>query len=94
MSKFLEGEALRERREQLYQSWDILKERTRRQLYPLAELKAMLKKAHCPVEPAEIGLESGQFIHGIATAQLIRNRYTILDAVCELGLSKALLSFL
>ena len=54
----------------------------------------MLKKAHCPTVPAEIGLPCGQFVHGVATAQLIRKRYTILDAVYELGLSKALLSAL
>jgi len=94
LDKFLEGEALRERRELFYRNWNVLRERTRRQLYPLAELKAMLKKAHCPTAPAEIGLESGQFVHGVATAQLIRKRYTILDAVYELGLSKALLAAL
>ena len=94
LDKFLEGEALRERRELLYRNWDVLQERLRRQLYPLAELKAMLKKAHCPTTPAEIGLESEQFIHGVAAAQLIRKRYTILDVVYELGLSKALISCL
>ena len=54
----------------------------------------MLRKANCPTTPAEIGLESGQFVHGVAAAQLIRKRYTILDVVYELGLSKALLSCL
>ena len=44
--------------------------------------------------PAEIGLESGQYVHGVAAAQLIRKRYTILDLVYELGLSKALLAAL
>lgn len=54
----------------------------------------MLKAAHCPASPAEIGLESGQYVHGVAAAQLIRKRYTILDLVYELGLSKALLAAL
>ena len=94
LDKFLEGEALRERRELLYRNWNVLRERLRQQLYPLAELKAMLRKANCPTTPAEIGLESGQFVHGVAAAQLIRKRYTILDVVYELGLSKALLSCL
>ena len=53
-----------------------------------------LKAAHCPASPAEIGLESGQYVHGVAAAQLIRKRYTILDLVYELGLSKALLAAL
>ena len=94
LSKFLEGEKLAERRELIYRNWDALKERTQKQLYPLAELKAMLKAAHCPASPAEIGLESGQYVHGVAAAQLIRKRYTILDLVYELGLSKALLAAL
>ena len=94
LSKFLEGEKLAERRELVYRNWDALKERTQKQLYPLAELKAMLKAAHCPASPAEIGLESGQYVHGVAAAQLIRKRYTILDLVYELGLSKALLAAL
>ena len=94
LDKFLEGDALRERRELVYRNWDELRKRVREQLYPLAELKAMLRKAHCPVSPAEIGLESGPFIHGVAAAQLIRKRYTVLDLVYELGLSKALLSCL
>ena len=46
----------------------------------------MLKKANCPVTPAEIGLSREQFLHGIKTAQLIRNRYTILDLLYEAGL--------
>ena len=46
----------------------------------------MLKKANCPVTPAEIGLSREQFLHGIRTAQLIRNRYTILDFLYEAGL--------
>ena len=94
MSKFLEGDALRERREQLYDSWEFLREATQRQLFPLAELRKKLEAAHCPVLPAQIGLPAGQFLHGVAAAQLIRTRYTILDAVYELGLMKVLLQFL
>ncbi len=94
MSKFLEGDALRERREQLYDSWEFLREATQRQLFPLAELRKKLEAAHCPVLPAQIGLPAGQFLHGVVAAQLIRTRYTILDAVYELGLMKVLLQFL
>ncbi len=92
LAKFLEGEALAERRESIYRNWEILRKRVRQQLYPLHELKAMLKKANCPTEPQEIGLTPGQFIHGIAAAQLIRKRYTVLDAIYELGLSRVILS--
>ena len=51
----------------------------------------MLKKAKCPTAPAEIGLAPGQFIHGVKTAQLIRKRYTLLDALDECGVMDAML---
>ena len=44
------------------------------------------KAASCPAAPADIGLGNEQFKHGILAAQLIRNRYTILDVLDELGL--------
>ena len=46
----------------------------------------MFRAASCPAAPAEIGLGDAQFTHGILGAQLIRNRYTILDLLDELGL--------
>ena len=46
----------------------------------------MFRAASCPVAPAEIGLDAAQFEHGVLAAQLIRNRYTILDVLDELGL--------
>ena len=46
----------------------------------------MLLEAGCPVTPAQIGLSREQFLHGIRTAQLIRNRYTVLDFLYEAGL--------
>ena len=65
---------------------DCLPEKLKKQLYPYEELKGMLQKSHCPVTPAEIGLSREQFLHGIKTAQLIRNRYTVLDLLYEAGL--------
>jgi glycerol-1-phosphate dehydrogenase [NAD(P)+] len=46
----------------------------------------MFRAASCPVAPADIGLDAAQFRHGVLAAQLIRNRYTILDVLDELGL--------
>ena len=46
----------------------------------------MLKKAHCPTSPAEIGLTRDLFLYAIPTAQLIRVRYTILDLLYKCGL--------
>ena len=86
MAKFLTGDALTERRELIFSHWDALAGRVAACLIPFDTLKAMFRAASCPVAPAEIGLDADQFRHGILAAQLIRNRYTILDVLDELGL--------
>ena len=86
MAKFLTGDALAERRELIFAHWDALSARTAESLIPFDTLKAMFRAASCPVAPSEIGLDAEQFRHGILAAQLIRNRYTILDVLDELGL--------
>ena len=86
MAKFLSGDALTARRELIFAHWDALAARTAACLIPFDTLKAMFRAASCPVAPAEIGLDADQFRHGILAAQLIRNRYTVLDVLDELGL--------
>jgi glycerol-1-phosphate dehydrogenase [NAD(P)+] len=86
MAKFLAGKALSERRELIFAHWNALAARTAECLIPFNTLKAMFRAASCPVAPSGIGLDARQFRHGILAAQLIRNRYTILDVLDELGL--------
>ena len=86
MGKFLNGEAMTARRELIFAHWDALAKRTAECLIPFDTLKTMFRAASCPVAPAEIGLDAAQFKHGVLAAQLIRNRYTILDVLDELGL--------
>ena len=86
MGKFLAGDAMAARRELIFAHWDALVKRTAECLIPFDTLKAMFRAASCPTAPEDIGLGSDQFEHGILAAQLIRNRYTILDVLDELGL--------
>ena len=86
MSKHLCGEKLAERRKLIGSVWEKMCRDVKERLMPYDEAVAVLKKAGCPVTPAEIGLSWEQFIHGIKTAQLIRRRYTILDLLYEMGL--------
>ncbi len=86
LGKFLEDDALAARRQTIYDSWDSLRRQIAGQLYPLPELKTMLRSVGAPVDPADIGLSQEQFAGAFARAQLIRNRYTVLDLVYELGL--------
>lgn len=86
MSKFLPAEELLKKRELIYQNWEKIGTRMKEQLFTMAEFKDLLAKAHCPISPEEIGLSREQYLHGVQTAQLIRNRYTNLDLLQEAGL--------
>lgn len=91
MAKFMEEEALLARRELFCKHWDTICRRVKAHLIPADEARIMLRNAGCPTTPAEIGLAPGQFIHGVRTAQLIRKRYTLLDALEECGIMEFML---
>jgi len=84
-AKHLDEKALRERLQLVRESWQDLRERTLAQLYPYAELRRMFLEANCPVRPDEINLSRERVRDTAPVAQLIRNRYTILDLAFELG---------
>jgi glycerol-1-phosphate dehydrogenase [NAD(P)+] len=84
--KFLEGPALVERKKMIVEHWDELKEKVGTQIIPFAELRERFSLAGCPVEPVTIALSYEDFRYGMRVAQMMRNRYTILDLVYELGL--------
>lgn len=86
LNKHLTGEALETRRRMIRKVWDKMRNDMRERLVPFCEAVKILRNAGCPVRPAEIGLTAEQFIHGIKTAQLLRNRYTVIDLLYELGL--------
>lgn len=86
LKKHLCGDELIQRREKLLAVWEDMSSRIRKRFISYAEMKNKLRAAGCPVSPQEIGLDRAQFLHGIRTAQLIRNRYTVLDLLYELGL--------
>jgi glycerol-1-phosphate dehydrogenase [NAD(P)+] len=71
--------------EGLIDIWDDMKEAVSRQLPPYAELYDLLKKAGCPVKPAEIGLSKTRVIAAARSSQMIRVRFTVLDLAYETG---------
>lgn len=85
LEKFLEGEAIRERRQLIYSHWETLRERVKAQYIPVEQLRSMLEKASCPFSHHQIGMSDEQYLHVVETAQLIRKRYTILDLLYESG---------
>ena len=86
MNKTPFGNAMTDRRELIFAHWEKLQARLVQQLIPSDVLRQMLKNAHAPIHFEEIGLTAEQYYHGIKTAQLIRNRYTVLDMLYEVGL--------
>ena len=77
--------ALRARLELIADRFDEIAARIKAQLIPLPEFKAMLAAAGCPVEPRQIGATARDVYRATFGAQMIRNRYTILDLAYEAG---------
>jgi glycerol-1-phosphate dehydrogenase [NAD(P)+] len=66
-------------------SWKEIRSRVLDQLVPYGELKAMLLDAGCPVTPKEINLTRSEVIATSRRAQMIRNKYTVLDLAWDTG---------
>ena len=92
MEKFLPPDAVEARRKRMGEVWSTLQKDLERQLFTAEETEALLKKAHVPVLPEEIGLTREQYLHGVFASQLIRKRYTVLDFLYEAGLLKRAVS--
>ena len=89
MQKTPFGAAMTARRQLIFAHWGALQQRLQAQLLPLSTLHSMLQQAGAPTAFAAIGLDRKQYLHGIKTAQLIRQRYTVLDMLYEAGLLEA-----
>ena len=78
-------ESLIRLREGILDCWDGIKNDVFEKLPPYAEFRSMLCKAGCPVKPEAINLTKQRVIETAAQAQMIRNRFTVLDLAFELG---------
>jgi glycerol-1-phosphate dehydrogenase [NAD(P)+] len=84
-AKYIDAESLRDRLRHLQAQWDDLGVRVKQQLMPYLDLRAAFSRAGCPVAPETIGLTRDAAIDTAIPAQMIRNRYTILDLAFELN---------
>lgn len=91
LDKLLTGEELRQRRSLIISEWDNMKERVAKQLYSFDDMKHRFQILGCPVKPSQIGLDQQEFRRGVIAASMIRNRYTILDLLFEMGLLETVL---
>jgi glycerol-1-phosphate dehydrogenase [NAD(P)+] len=85
-AKYVDAQELARRLALLVERWPELRERLREQLLPARQVRAQLREAGCPTTPAEIGLSMQALRCTYRRAQLIRQRYTILDLLNETGL--------
>ena len=85
-SKILANEEREKRRELIQSHWKRLGDRLSEQLIPFDRLRGLLETAHCPVEPADIGLSRIAVARAMYTAPFIRSRYTVLDLARDCGI--------
>ena len=66
-------------------SWKEIRESVYERLVPYSELKDLLGRAGCPLQPETISLSRSQAIATARKAQMIRNKYCILDLAWDMG---------
>jgi glycerol-1-phosphate dehydrogenase [NAD(P)+] len=84
--KYITREELEKRLTRLKKNWPHLQEKISQHLIPYGEYRSLLKNASCPVKPEDVGLTVEKVLHTYIPAQMMRNRYTILDLAYETGL--------
>lgn len=72
--------------------WDAIRERIAAICVPHAQLRQSLVDAGAPVEPAQLGWSTDLFANAIAHAREIRNRYTFLDVLADIGSPRVVMS--
>jgi glycerol-1-phosphate dehydrogenase [NAD(P)+] len=59
---------------------------------PYAELKELLGRAGCPLIPETIGLTRNEVIATARKAQMMRNKYCVLDIAWDMGVFETILA--
>jgi glycerol-1-phosphate dehydrogenase [NAD(P)+] len=73
-------------------NWKDIRSRVLERLLPYAELKALLGSAGCPLQPEVINLSRHDAIATARRAQMMRNKYSILDLAWDMGVFEGVLS--
>lgn len=84
-AKYPTPDELRVQLIQLRDAWPALVPRLRRQLPPIEEARAMLRRAGCPTEPEEIGITRQRLRRSYWPAYFLRRRFTSLDLAVRFG---------
>jgi glycerol-1-phosphate dehydrogenase [NAD(P)+] len=92
MEKFLEDKIVSNIEQTFRDNWKDMRQRVLTRLLPYAELKAMLGKALCPLTGESIGLTRAEVIATARRAQMMRNKYTVIDLAWDTGAMEPVLA--
>jgi glycerol-1-phosphate dehydrogenase [NAD(P)+] len=92
LEKYLDEAAVKRLGEAVRDNYRELRDRALARLVPYGKLKEMLGKALCPLRPESIGLSRSQAIATARRAQMMRNKYCLLDLSWDLGVMETILT--
>jgi glycerol-1-phosphate dehydrogenase [NAD(P)+] len=69
----------------LGQRWENIRDSIGRERIPAERIGAVLHRAGCPTDPAQIGLSPAFYATAVRDARFLRNRYTFLDLADDSG---------
>lgn len=92
LEKLSGGGAAEKLAEGLRDTWKTLREAVLERLLPYGKLTELFKRGGCPVSPGLINLSRTDVIATARRAQMIRNRYTVLDLAWDLGIFETVLA--
>lgn len=85
-AKYVDAATLRTRLNKVVQVWPQLSRELREQLQPASEFAQQLAVLGAPTHPRDVGMTLGGLRASYLAAQVIRNRYTVLDFAYETGI--------
>ncbi|MDR2519245.1 MAG: sn-glycerol-1-phosphate dehydrogenase [Spirochaetaceae bacterium] len=92
--KFMEPERAKQVNAGFLDCWQEIRSAVLERLLPYGELRALLKRAACPLAAEAINLSRTQAIAAARRAQMIRNKYSVLDLAWDLGCFETVLAAL
>jgi glycerol-1-phosphate dehydrogenase [NAD(P)+] len=90
-AKYASGEALRGQLNRLMENWAELRTKLLAQLIPFGELRDMLRRAGCPVDPRQIGISLERMRLSYQQCCYLRRRFTVVDFAQRLGVFDSVL---
>ena len=85
LDKFMDEKTVKAINETFHDSWKEMRDRVLERLLPYGQLKDLLNKAGCPLQPEIIGISRHDAIATARKAQMMRNKYCILDLAWDMG---------